>query len=1300
MEPSDIAEMSPGGPLPSMGKDFLPDTSWATDPAWNQLHETLLASEQGQFEATSFLPPSPTVSPPRNYPGAAPYMLPLSSGGAPQAPHAAVFEGENAPADLTASAAQDTIAWAGSYPSAPIFQSSGQRAARFDQRELSSTRTDSPGPVAPPCSAARQPSWGHPQGGVPDPFLPSSSGQQEEGGGRKRLRSKQLNYKQRKIKQPKDLPRMSPQCLRNAHKSEIEPAALLQAAMNDVSPSLFTRSLDPADDYSNLEEITICKTSSTIGPPLVVATASSEASEILNDVWSSQKSGHLAKAMLRPPRGPDAPTSVLLNLDQSDSRDPQDVARDYAITGVAASPKHCQGLPPQCQDWVLAPNVPQLALRSDFSLMSRNIGRLRRSGYLHVLSSSQLSCIASMPGSIAVRFLLIMGTLLGQPLVGSASPLPLAPSSGALAQIQRNDTSLPAPAHFDTANPLPWLGWNPNMPFRQESVQVGHIDFKILLGHLPVVQITLPTSQRRMLRLDRIVDLKEVSMLQHNAVRWTNQAIDKVSPLSRNNFRLLPGVEKISESVEYFLHSRPLQFQDCQSMALAKHGRLPVSAEEVMMATATLKWPEMLWLHISQASRKQHTEFTYEVYLGQQRLLPPLHANFGCHIYHIVAGQVQEIDSEAIGAKYLWYVHSGGTGGQYHVYSPWALTAAMAPNGTCAIFVPSATQTAPPQQYLHRCLILRNGTDAAKNKQQLQSAVALQRTRLLSMEGLPCEARLDNADRSLGPLHLTSARVVQPLQAGPERLLLEASQQALQPGMRREPLSPQDFRPLQTGRVQGRMQPGPTPAALLGIGSALLSTAGSYVVSSVTQEVVTQAMETIVAAGKYRYLDPLLLNRALTSSSRHAYLQTFASPQHNRSYSWSEEGGILLLQNLQSLGHIPQKAAADQAQLSSGLAIVTAAADEVEKFNKAGLRELETVALDFLADSDLTIDTSGGALVYVLRSGSVALVSYYLSTVETAPVFLTHRLHGLPAFHAQRAGFTVKADLPHTFRLTHLPANGNSTAAQSACAKAIVSQEYQAALGKEHPACVTRSVQEPMLQVIYASGSTRLIQTTAAPTRHMVAFLACAAQPAKRFKLHSEVNLFLLPSSCSFSLSLLSKLKSIARISSEPDQAQFQWIMAYNSSEYDRPLTKREEVSIALYSIGGALALCCLVGAGLIFKFKHRLPCVKQQLPVLNTYRGFDRATIFHPHLGPRTLSDFSSSEDSVATVAAAPARHSSERPPSPVVTPLAMRNYTKFAGYTATIRRNPSSRLPSRKSLGSLPEREQTAPTVQESEL
>ena len=121
------------------------------------------------------------------------------------------------------------------------------------------------------------------------------------------------------------------------------------------------------------------------------------------------------------------------------------------------------------------------------------------------------------------------------------------------------------------------------------------------------------------------------------------------------------------------------------------------------------------------------------------------------------------------------------------------------------------------------------------------------------------------------------------------------------------------------------------------------------------------------------------------------------------------------MQNLQSLGHIPTAAASDESQLASGLAIVTSAADTLEEFNAAGLQEMEAVALNFLASSDLKVDSQGGALVYVLRSGSVALVSYYLSTIDSSPALLSHRLHGLPAFQGTKPDRTVSIDLQVTF---------------------------------------------------------------------------------------------------------------------------------------------------------------------------------------------------------------------------------------------------------------------------------------------
>ena len=179
-----------------------------------------------------------------------------------------------------------------------------------------------------------------------------------------------------------------------------------------------------------------------------------------------------------------------------------------------------------------------------------------------------------------------------------------------------------------------------------------------------------------------------------------------------------------------------------------------------------------------------------------------------------------------------------------------------------------------------------------------------------------------------------------------------------------------------------------------------MTTAGSFVVSGVTQEVVSEAMEKIVDYGRYRFIDPYTVAKAASAPSRQIYLQQMQATHNNTPYSWKSEAGVLLLDNLRLLGHLPPGAAVTQAQLSSGLKIVSAATDTLERFNTIGLKDLEKLALDFLADSNLRIDASNGALAYVLRSGSVALVSYYLSIVDQAPAVVSHQLHALPAFYS------------------------------------------------------------------------------------------------------------------------------------------------------------------------------------------------------------------------------------------------------------------------------------------------------------
>ena len=188
-----------------------------------------------------------------------------------------------------------------------------------------------------------------------------------------------------------------------------------------------------------------------------------------------------------------------------------------------------------------------------------------------------------------------------------------------------------------------------------------------------------------------------------------------------------------------------------------------------------------------------------------------------CTLYHTIHGEAKIVTSGSIGSEYIWYQQTG-LYGQYHVYNPWRLEASVSPSGNCSIYIPPSSHSRLPALYLQRCLVLRNGSHSAVHQQQLASALKLQQQRLMSLEGLPSEARLDNDNHSLGPISLATARLVQPLQQGPAKLILESTKEGLAVGKRARPLSTRDFRPLVT-RPLSDSSPQPTPAALLALGS-------------------------------------------------------------------------------------------------------------------------------------------------------------------------------------------------------------------------------------------------------------------------------------------------------------------------------------------------------------------------------------------------------------------------------------------------------------------------------------------------
>ena len=151
---------------------------------------------------------------------------------------------------------------------------------------------------------------------------------------------------------------------------------------------------------------------------------------------------------------------------------------------------------------------------------------------------------------------------------------------------------------------------------------MGNFDLKLILSHLPALQIIEPTSQRKLLRLDRLVDLHELSALQFNALRWARQAANIILPLTDDGFRLLPPITDDGQEIEYYLYGQAISEPECQQMALSKQARLPISSAEVHLAKGAVKDNETVWVEVSQSSVHKNGKFTYKILLGGEQLLP------------------------------------------------------------------------------------------------------------------------------------------------------------------------------------------------------------------------------------------------------------------------------------------------------------------------------------------------------------------------------------------------------------------------------------------------------------------------------------------------------------------------------------------------------------------------------------------------------------------------------------------------------------------------------------------------------
>ena len=148
-----------------------------------------------------------------------------------------------------------------------------------------------------------------------------------------------------------------------------------------------------------------------------------------------------------------------------------------------------------------------------------------------------------------------------------------------------------------------------------------------------------------------------------------------------------------------------------------------------------------------------------------------------------------------------------------------------------------------------------------------------------------------------------------------------------------------------------------------------------------------------------------------------------------------------------------------------------------------------------------------------------------------------------------------------------------------------------------------------------------------------------------------------------------SKLKHLPQAQGLNENQDFLWILAYNVSHYHRPLTKTEEVWIAIYSTAGTLLLFSLVALSLAFKYRKKLPFFKEKEQTFQrtykTYKRPSRPSISFPHAGGRSLDDLTSSDETLTSHLTNPRVLNN----NPFITPARVRE-NRFQGYQATVRR------------------------------
>ena len=903
--------------------------------------------------------------------------------------------------------------------------------------------------------------------------------------------------------------------------------------------------------------------------PTTVAVSSTQAAAAVQTIVDAARANDLVTVELTPPRSNVVPSTASLQ----GSMETGLVALQL---GASGAPQFIAGQPSDGGDHMPYLAQPEMGQATEWLTTLANIVNLPVGNLFYRLPATHLVAALLLPGSAAVKMVILMALLLCQPIGGHAA--------------ENNETRLPEPDSMAlSARPLPLYGYNPYEAYTSHDIPVAlnnYTQVRLLTGSTMILQVSTTEPEIDLVRYDRIIDVQDFSRRKHNAQVWIQHALTPGAIGSVQPFQAIV-LEDSLDKLEAYKVPQLTTIDRCSTMALAYGGHLPTSLQE-LRGVSTLfaaDSKELVWMSVLQDQvGSAYDSVAYNLSLTDAWLFPRRPGTPKCEVYHTLNGETVSIPDSQIHSRYSWYDQPSQ---QYHVWDAWQLAVAINPRGfACSIFIPSDPRASPTPKYLQQCVILRDGSRGHLRERTILQALQRQQDRLQQSPLQVEPERLQNANRTLPPLSLDKARVVPDLLTGAPQLLLTQD-----PVTQRVPntlLKEEDLRGLTRSAASGLQTMDPTPAAILSAGAGfLVATAGSTIVKELTTLAVQKVFQTLQEAGTYRLIHPRKLARAVRAPSASAY-HALMNKDLGQHMQFNESDHIMRLQVLKEEKKLPQSAILSHEELENGIGIIEAEANLLNSLETEVYPLISDIGLGFLSQSEQKLSLSNGALVSVARSSSAIVASYFIPIVKQDSTRTKHILVGLPSYNGRQEGTATVLDLPDQPFTVHVHSKiTNATKAQVECGLDIVSGSYENVLTSDHPSCRTKEVTVPLTQLLAKVQGTRFLLVHAKPTTTKL-YLDCRHRGGQTWPLENRYSLFILPASCSLSISHLGKLSTFAS-TLENTEGRFVFLTGWDTTSMPLKLTKNEEITISLGSTLGALFLTTLALGTIAYKFRSRL---------------------------------------------------------------------------------------------------------------